>query len=351
MISDEEKVRDRLALAIGGFTYFELLYCAAQLDLVDYLSKNPGASAAQISRGLKIPVSSARVLLTGCCTLGFIRLEKTRYYNSHYADLFDRRSQPNLVAQLEAHHHLIFKPMHRLLESLKRGTNVGLQELPPRGKGRTIYDRIARDKKRERVFHAWMDSVGDSGLGDVIIDHLQSELGNISHLVDYGGGDGTNAIRLCRSFPNLKVSIFDLPSVCKLAKKQIHKQGLSERIQVVPGNFFRKPFLRSVDAIMFSHITNIYSDRSNLELLQKSYRSLKPGGLLILFDSICSEDGKGPPAGPFLSAYFLGLATGEGMVYDLSDYDRWLKKAGFKKWQKFSFESGHALILARKPVR
>jgi hypothetical protein len=346
--SEDEWVSQRLELAIGGFAYLMLLYSACKFDLFSYLKRNPHVALKQISRDLELPEASTRVLLMACSTLGLVKRRGNGYSNSRFATFFERDSRASVFPRLNAYHSIIYRAMHSLPESLAHGSNRGLRELP--GPGNTIYQRLTNNPELEKIFHAWMAGTTASGvLTKLIVPHLRPVITRMSHLVDYGGGDGENAMRLCREFPHLKVTIFDRPSVIDLAKEKVQTRGYWDRIYFKAGDFLRDPFIEGVDGVMFGHIVNIYSPESNIELFRKSYHSLNSKGTMIVFNAVCFDSEDGPISAPVLSAYFLGLATGEGMVYPLRDYDNWLRQAGFHKFKKLYIEeTGHGLVLASK---
>jgi hypothetical protein len=339
---------ERLLVAMGGFAHFELLYSACKLDLFGYLEMKEEASLKTISRELGIPEYSLRVLLMGCRFLGLIEKYGNSYSNTPLAEGLSKNHPKSVWPTLNAYHSIIYPAMHKLSASLESGTNAGLSEF--QGSGNTLYERLEKEPELERIFHDWMKGLGRTvGLTESVLELLRPSLDQVKHLVDYGGGDGSNAISICEYFPHLKVTIFDSASVCQLARKKIEKARMSERIFLKEGDFLNDPFIEKVDGIMFNHIFNIYSEKTNASLLLKSHNSLSSGGVTVVFNSVASDSEDGPAFAPVLSAYFLGLATGQGMVYPLKDYDKWFNSAGFSNITKIHIpEIHHGLVIAKK---
>lgn len=336
-------------LIVGGFAFFEVMYSAARLGLFTCLARNPGSTIGQIGNELDIAPYPLRVLLLACTSLRLLKKEGELYWNEPESALLDGARPGNLLPFLEVYHSLLYKPMSRLHEAVQTGRNAGLDEIP--GEGKTLYQKLEGLPRLERVFHDWMSAIGRvSALNDSTLPILDSRLQGVEHLVDYGGGDGTNAIKLCQRYPQLRVTVFDLPKVCEMARANAAKHGLSDRIATVGGDFLVDPLLPNVDAILFSHIFNIYSAEDNCRLLEKSYRALRDGGQLIVFNSVSSDAEDGPLGSVLLSLYFLTLATGRGMVYPLKDYDAWFRSSGFEKVSKLSLPppNDHAFIIGLK---
>ena len=56
-----------------------------------------------------------------------------------------------------------------------------------------------------------------------------------------GGGSGAFDIELCRRYPDLTATVFDLPKVADIAAGRSQKPALRERIETVAGDFFADP--------------------------------------------------------------------------------------------------------------
>jgi ubiquinone/menaquinone biosynthesis C-methylase UbiE len=316
-------------LVMGGYAFFQALACGCQLDLFGLLNRKPGRTLADMARRLRVSRYGMRVLLLGLSTAGLVRRDKNgAYHNSPLASqLLDPASPDNLLAAVKAYHALIYRPMFHLADAVRTGTNVGLADFP--GPGQTLYRRLAQRPREERIFQEWLQVVSARS-NDSLIAKARGEFKRTQHLLDVGGGDGTNGIALHQAFPHMKVTVFDLPSVCKLARANIKSRGMTGGVGVLPGDFLEDPFPRGVDGILFGHILNIFNEERNVDLLRRSYAALPSGGMAICFNSMTEDDESGPPRSALLSLYFLTLASGEGMVYPWKDYQRWYRKAGFR---------------------
>ncbi|MGW4527487.1 methyltransferase [Amycolatopsis sp. NPDC004378] len=62
-------------------------------------------------------------------------------------------------------------------------------------------------------------------------------------LLDLGGGSGTYGIELCRIYPDLSVTSYDLPHVSTMAAGNIEEAGMSDRVSVLAGDFFADAYL------------------------------------------------------------------------------------------------------------
>jgi hypothetical protein len=111
-----------------------------------------------------------------------------------------------------------------------------------------LYGRLALDPERESIFHKMMASVSrlvGRGAG--------AASGPLSahHLFDVGGGTAVNAPYLARRWPNLRVTIADLPTVAETVNAKVAALGLNDRVRAVGLDVFEDEFPEGCDAVLF----------------------------------------------------------------------------------------------------
>lgn len=237
----------------------------------------------------------------------------------------------------------MYKGLFWLLESVKENSNVGLKEIP--GTENTLYERLSHDNELEQIFQ---DAMQELSL------HANEELSQslnlkgVRKLVDVGGGDGTNAIALARRWPDLKTVIFDSATVCTIADSNIKSQNMTGQVSTSVGHAFLSPFPEGIDALMFCHFFTIWGEMKGKELLRKCYDALPKGGRVILFNMIQQDNEKGPLSAAVGSPYFLGIATGLGMLYTAKEYKEWFAAAGFHSIKHTKLARDHGIIIGIK---
>lgn len=318
---------ERLVLIAGGHTAFQLLWAGVELGLFDTLSAKPGQTLDELARSLKLEHQPARILLIGLTALGIIKLENGRYNNAQATEDRMVSGKPGYVAPILGWQaHIVYPGMMDFVVSLKENRNAGLARFP--GTEPTLYERLTHDKQLEKIFQ---DSM--SGLSKQANQFLPKamDFSRFKHVVDAGGGDGTNAMAIARAYPGLRTSVFDSDSVCDHARKNIEKNGMSDRVGTWAGNFFETPFPPDVDCVVYCHILTIWSMDKNRALLKRTYDALPQGGAVVIFNMMGNDDDRGPLSTALGSPYFLAIATGEGMLHPWKDYEAALRNAGFKQ--------------------
>jgi len=104
----------------------------------------------------------------------------------------------------------------------------------------SFWDYASREPKLNHLFNDAMTN--DSRLiSSVVIEKCKGVLEGLESLVDVGGGTGTMAKAIAKSFPHLKCIVFDLPHV-------VHGLQGTDNIKYVGGDMFET--IPSADSIM-----------------------------------------------------------------------------------------------------
>lgn len=339
------KELEQLYLVLGGHIFFQTLSAAVQLDLFSTLARLGPLSRREIADQLGIPEKPARILLLGCTALRLLHREGDFYHNSELAQRFLTRGTPgNLVPIIEWQHFINYRAMYHFCNALREGRNVGLAE-EFEGTEPTLYGRLTHHPELEKTFQDAMEAI--SVQANAMLAQFV-DLSHVRHLVDVGGGNGSNIIALARKYPRLRATVFDSPSVCEVARANIQAAGLADRLDAIPGDCFEDRFPPGADCILFAHFFTIWSEKRDRWLLQKCFEALPPGGSVIIFNMMQRDDETGPLTAAIGSPYFLTLATGEGMLYTWKEYQAWVREAGFARVTTQTLPWDHGAITGTK---
>ena len=335
---------DQVVRTLGGHIYFQTLTAAVRLDLFTRLTEKGPMTRGEIANELGLEEKPVRILLLGLVALGFLRKRGNRYAPESLATrLFSRSSPDNITAIVEWQHFINYRALYHFESAIRANRNVGLEEFP--GTEPTLYERLAHAPELEDIFQRAMQAISRQA-NDWLARYV--DFSDVQLLVDVGGGNGANIVRLARANPTLRALVFDSPSVCEIARANIASEKLEDRLDAVAGNCFVDPFPAGVDCILFCHFFTIWSEDRNRELLRKAHAALPPGGTVMLFNMMQDDDETGPLTAAMGSPYFLTLATGEGMLYTWSEYETWVREAGFSAVYRRAFARNHGAIIGVK---
>jgi SAM-dependent methyltransferase len=211
------------------------------------------------------------------------------------------------------------------------------EELPQAirsGKPARPADMYQANPDETEVFIGAMDSLVKAR-GDV--EALASVLDwqGVEEMLDVGAGPATYPIGLCRRFPRLRATIFDLPATLKITERRVRDADLRARIRLIAGDYRVDPIPGNYDLIFLSNIIHGENAAVNEALMRKVAGSLKPAGRLVIKDHILDESRAEPPVGAIFSMLML-LTTAGGRCYSLGEIRGWMERAGLSRVEEIT---------------
>jgi 3-hydroxy-5-methyl-1-naphthoate 3-O-methyltransferase len=316
-----------------GFWAFKTLAAADELDLFTRLSGTAGITSDELVRALGIHPRPAEMLLTGCAALGLLEKDGGRYRNSPLAEEFLVRSKPyyfgGFVKMLDQR---LYPGWGKLTEAIRSNRPTTWDP----DKQESLY--AGEDPAMLTLFWEAMHSVS------TFTARAAAEAVDFSHfqqLMDVGGGSGAYDIELCRRYPHLRATVYDLPFVTKIAADKIAAAGLRDRIGTVSGDFFADAvFPAGHDAILLSMIMHGWGEAKNREILRKCHAALPSGGAVIISELLTNDEKTGPVPAALMSLNML-IET-EGRNYTPAEYGAWLGELGFRDIRTVWFDAAGA---------
>jgi len=172
-------------------------------------------------------------------------------------------------------------------------------------------------------------------------------------ILDFGGGSGIFGATLIQAQPENEAVQLDLPQVNCVAKEFLKSRGIDlRRMNFWDGDCLTYPLPKEAfDIVILSNICHFEDKMGNINLFKRMWQTLKSGGYLVINDFFLNEDGLGPRFSLIFRVYILAN-TPSGGVYRFSDYEYWLKEAGYKEISFYypipdAYE-GVGMILARR---
>lgn len=147
-------------------------------------------------------------------------------------------------------------------------------------------------------------------------------------LLDVGGGSGIYSIAWLRKHPKLTAVVWDRPEVLKVAREMAEDFGVSERLELHPGDMFRDAVPAGADVVLLSNILHDWDVPECRTLIARCTASLPAGGTLLIHDVFLNDDLDGPlPVALYAAALF---RLTEGRAYSAREYRGWLTEAGLR---------------------
>jgi SAM-dependent methyltransferase len=171
----------------------------------------------------------------------------------------------------------------------------------------------------------------------------------VRRVLDIGGGSAAYSIAFVRAAPGIGADVFELPEVLPITREYIEAAGEAERVRTRAGDLLKDELAPGDGALPYDlallfSITHIISAEENQSLLARCHRALAPGGRLAIHDHVLNDDKTSPRAGAVFAINML-VATRSGGTYSMTEYDSWLRAAGFRSVERFAMPGAPTSLL------
>jgi hypothetical protein len=283
-MADEAALRTELAGRIMGFMLSQAVYVAAALRIADLLADGP-RPVDQLARETDAdPDALYRVLRLLAGHRIFVEREGRGFENSEVSELLREGDGFRDFALVFG--RLIYPAWTETLEVVRSGDPSF-----PHVFGASWEAHLAANPDENTLFNRFM--AGGPGAKDPQAGALADDVcAEGDTVVDVGGGTGALLVELLRRRPDLHGIVFDLPHVAAEAEQFVRESGVSERCEVVAGDF-SGGVPEGAERYVLSHILHGMPDDAALDLLRRIRAAVRDGGSLLIFDGIV-----GPPNVP-----------------------------------------------------
>lgn len=300
-----------LALA-RNFMASRILLSGAELNIFPLLSEKP-LSASTLAEKLPADLRGLTALLDALTALGLL-LKKEGLY----------QCPPHLLEILSDTHPHSALPMILHLAHLWQNWS-SLTDIVRGDKKSGDVSRLIVNEKERKAFIGAMHAIGHSQAAKIV---TAVQPGAARNLIDIGGASGTYTMAFLEASPGMKATLFDREEVVAMARERLGEAGLLERVTLAGGDFYQDELPPGHDLAFLSAIIHQNSPEQNVELYGKIFRSLKPGGRLVIRDHVMEPDHSWPPSGAIFAINML-VATAGGGTYTLAEIREGLTRAGF----------------------
>jgi SAM-dependent methyltransferase len=186
------------------------------------------------------------------------------------------------------------------------------------------------------------------GTAQALADHLHIAGGTAPlRVLDIAAGSGIWGIALAQRSPQVQVTAVDWAGMIPTTKRITEKFGVGEQFTFVEGDISEVDFGTGYDVATLGHILHSEGEVRSRALLQKTGRSLKPGGTIAIGEWLVNDE-RTEPLPSLMFAVNMLVNTEEGDTFSFNEIKGWLEKAGFTDVRKLDAPGPSPLILATK---
>jgi SAM-dependent methyltransferase len=297
-----------------SFMENRILLSASELNLFTFLKTHP-LSADEINEKTGGDSRSLTMLLDALVAMDYLVKRDQKYCCQESAGRFLAADSPDSILPMVLHMASLWHRWSRLTD-IVQGIEGSKEEF-----------QFSRNPDELRAFIGAMHVVS-APLARKTVAIAKAE--SSKALLDIGGGSGSYTIAFLRTVAGMKATLFDLPEVIEMARERLKAEGLLDRTTLVAGNFHKQELPEGNDLALISAIIHSNSPEQNLDLYRKVFRSLNPGGRILIRDHVMEPDRAHPKSGALFAINML-VGTEGGGTYTYKEIEDDLLTAGFTK--------------------
>jgi len=180
-------------------------------------------------------------------------------------------------------------------------------------------------------------------------DHLKiAKTKDDVRVLDLAAGSGIWGIALAQKSPRVRASAVDWAGMIPTTKRITEKFGVRDHFDFVEGDLLEVDFGSGYDVATLGHILHSEGEERSRQLLKKTFRALKSGGVIAIAEWLVNDQRTAPLPSLMFAVQML-VNTQKGDTFSFNEIKGWLQEAGFKNVRKLKAPGPSPLILATKP--
>jgi hypothetical protein len=326
-----------MGLAMGAFAA-QAIYVAAKLGLADLLAG--GANTAdELAAATATDGPSLYRLMRALAGYGvFAETDDGKFVNTPMSETMLADSPTSLRAMVlfmgdEAH----WRVFSDLLYSVQTGKQAWEHVY-----GVPVFDYMFKTNPEfGEIFNQAMTSNSHPQIAAVLASYDFSGIGTIA---DIAGGHGHMLGAILQKYPSMKGVLFDLGSVLEGAPAMLEKYGVTDRVEMVEGDFFSEIPV-TADAYIMKHIIHDWEDEKAAKILGNIRQSMPDNARVLIVDCVIPP-GNDPHPGKVLDLEML-IAPG-GLERTEAQFKELLNNSGFDLTRIIPTQAPVSIVEAHK---
>jgi ubiquinone/menaquinone biosynthesis C-methylase UbiE len=311
------------------FIKSRLLQTAFELDIFTRIG-NESKTPMTLTRELGANPNSLELFLNALVSLGLLSHDGRSFSNTKYGLELFVRDKPLFIGDLVMLQQRSCWDWLKLKDCVLTGVSLDQPD-------------FFKTNNEERTA-GFARAMHNTAMGHAEYLAKKVSLKKHKRLLDVGGGPGTFSVQFLKANPDLKATIFDLPTTLKTTRKYIKEAGLESRVSYQEGDFNQDDIRGTFDACFMSHIIHGQDAEKNQLLFKKIFGALEPGGVFIVQDFYLNPDRVSPQFSVLFALQML-IHTESGRTYTFEEVEAWMTSAGFKSTRRSAFKLPRSIAL------
>lgn len=321
-----------------GEVVAQLIAVTATLGIADHLAEGP-KSSEHLAQAVGAHPRALYRVLRALASLGvFAEDSEGRFGLTPLAEPLCTQAPDSMHARVSfAGQEWWWRVWGNLLYSVQ--TN---QPAFPHVYGVPVFDYFQQHAEAAAVFHAGMAQVTGPEAAAVVAAY---DFSGITTLTDIGGGQGALMTAILKAYPQARGQLFEVPSALAGARQVLATAGLTDRCELIPGDFFSS-VPAGGEIYMLKDIIHDWDDEHALTLLKNCRQAMTPAARLLVIERVLPP-GNAPFFGKLVDIGMLVLTGGQERTE--AEYAALLTAADFQLTRVIPTQSA-ASVLEAVPV-
>jgi SAM-dependent methyltransferase len=320
-----------------GFMASQALFTALELDLFEHIAAaGPGgATVAALGQACGITAPRLQTLITTLTSIKCLRRSEDGLYT-----LSPNTSQ-YMVSSSKYYYgdYLKFQIGRQFYHTMG-----SLPEVMKSGKAPS-YASWFSDPDVAKMYTQAQHNGSVATAKAIIKKKLQ--LGNISRMLDVGGGSGAFSYVFVGATPGLKSTVLELPEVCRTGEgiRASQPEDVRDRVNFVELDATSPNWPvedLSFDVVLMSYISGSVPEPIISKLYWNAFKALRPGGRLLVHDFMVDDSLAGPALGALWGLQHVTV-NAEGLGLCPQEIISRMKSAGFDSSKVETMEMIHGM--------
>ena len=308
----------RLFRIAGGFIHSQVLLACVRLDLFEILRPRP-LKTAELAARTGLPEDRLRHLLAAAAALDL--LQRRRRDRFGLGPLGAAMNENEAVKAFVLHHDVFYQDLVDPVALFAGEANTRLSALWAYASSNDS-ETLQRDDVHD---YTTLMSRSQVMVAEQVLDAFSFE-GRRS-LIAIGGGNAAFARAVAARWPQLAITVADLPPVADIARQSLLDDGLERQIDVIGVDAAGGDIPGTYDVVSLVRIVHDHDDDRALEILKTARGALTDDGALLLAEPLAAKDAAGTLNDAYFHVYLLAMGSGRPRRY--AEVKKLLKKAGF----------------------
>lgn len=284
---------------LAGFCHSQILMALVRLKIPQKLMDQP-APLSTLAALCDIPEPRMEVLLRAGIALKLLKCNRRGTYSLTRTGAA-LLGVPGLLQMID-HHDVLYRDLADPVAFFRGDVETELAAFWPYVFGGTMPSEAA---------NTYSDLMAQSQVL-VAEDTLRClDFSKSKHLLDVGGGSGAFLEAVGHAYPDLHLTVFDLPQVAPSAQDRFANAGLSDRATIATGSFRDDSLPEGCDTISLIRVLYDHSDETVAALIAKCFAALPIGGRLMISEPMLGQKQPERAGDAYFALYTMAMRTGK----------------------------------------